>query len=379
MQKAKSILALALAVLLAVGAGAVPALAAADMDDVVGSVQDGVYVNEFFDIAFAPPADWTFFSDEELVALLGAVQEVAGDSAARDALEQFASSGTGGYVMYAYSSDGLENVNVIVQDLSYLGAAAASVTEQDMLEAGYNDAMTALADLVGEMDSELGTTVIAGQEHPSLDISYDGAAIGADAHVYQRMVYIIHDGYCFQITLTSLGDPAGLEDIAPYFMSTDGASPLGAVDGQRYVNQVFDLDVELPEGWTFDNGSPSEGLIATSADQTMSLILAVDDSSSYGDLSEEDALAMMIPSGDDILEACGADDGTVTNNTFDIAGQPHPGLRTEAVVSANGVDVDAYIQIVVIVADGYAMGIGLSTVGVDAIDELAGIFSPLYA
>ncbi|MCD7784158.1 MAG: efflux RND transporter permease subunit [Oscillospiraceae bacterium] len=41
-----------------------------DMNTVMGSVTDGVYVNEYADLTFSPGSDWTFYGDSELLEMM---------------------------------------------------------------------------------------------------------------------------------------------------------------------------------------------------------------------------------------------------------------------------------------------------------------------
>ena len=222
MRKWRVLLTAVMAVVMTLGAGAVPALtAAAETPDVTGAVRDGAYINEYFDIAFAPPSDWVFASDEELLQILGLTVDVVSKTDAGEAVKEFVESETGSCVMYACSPDGMDNVNVIVQDLSCMGLIDQLVTEDDLISLSFGENGMAMWQSMGLEDFyyKPGTAAIAGQEHDCMILSYNSAVLGMDADVIQQILFLVRDGYSFQITMTSHTDAAALDDIAAMFTS----------------------------------------------------------------------------------------------------------------------------------------------------------------
>ncbi|MCD7823421.1 MAG: hypothetical protein LUG86_05320 [Oscillospiraceae bacterium] len=41
-----------------------------DMDTVMGSVSDGIYVNEYAELTFSPTSDWTFYDESDLLDMM---------------------------------------------------------------------------------------------------------------------------------------------------------------------------------------------------------------------------------------------------------------------------------------------------------------------
>ena len=77
-----------------------------------GSVEGEVYTNDFIDVTFTKPADWTYLSDAEIAATLNNGQEIMDLNTLEKVLAETATV----YDMSASNADGTNNIMVLYEN-----------------------------------------------------------------------------------------------------------------------------------------------------------------------------------------------------------------------------------------------------------------------
>ena len=201
----KKTVSLLLAVLLFAGLGT--AAFAEETPNVVGTVTDDLYCNEFLGIQFKGNEMWQLLDAEETAQVMGyTVENVINDE---DLMKQLEESG----VMYdflAVKLDGSNNsVNVILEDLGVLyGSILKMDTLMDMLEKQLNQSLAGMGYQNLKITQE--TVEFAGEERPAFLIEGDFSGV----HIYEREVLIRQDQILGSVTIASVGMDTLDEDMA---------------------------------------------------------------------------------------------------------------------------------------------------------------------
>ena len=184
----------------------------AGVTGVMGKVKLDRYENPYFGLAFEPGEDWHFMTDEELRAM----QSMSAALLQGTDAEGYMDTIVGGYAAAAGTLDGRMNVSMMIQHVQGLSGAADQDSFLDLVlgdvetDADGNMTIPGMASAAVRRD----TVTLAGRELPALSIEADGA-IGMTVH--QRQVYVVRGDWFMQISLTSLRDEEGLEEMAALF------------------------------------------------------------------------------------------------------------------------------------------------------------------
>ncbi len=160
----------------------------------LGTIENGVYKNEFFGITAKLDADWTIASEERLAELVGLTADAITDEAISKQLEE---SGVA-FDLYASTDDDLTTLNVCIENIGLLYGAA-------MDESAYADA--ALGNLVTSLESigledvttEKATVPFAGKERVSIAIHATTSGID----FYETLVILKQGNYIATVTASS--------------------------------------------------------------------------------------------------------------------------------------------------------------------------------
>lgn len=172
----------------------------------MGSAEGNVYTNDYFGVTFAPPEDWHFYTQQELLEQQGLAAERFEGTEIGDDIRTIMDSEGGFSVMMAEKNGGIQNVNALVESLpgqaQYLSEGELlDLVEKDLgLEEGGD--MTAMG-LEGATLSR-NTFAFAGQEHEALRVDYTDTSMGIDLPMYIQMVFIMGQDYVLQITITTV-------------------------------------------------------------------------------------------------------------------------------------------------------------------------------
>lgn len=219
----KKLLALLLSVVM-VFALTVSAYAAEDSEDeevnpVLGYIDGSDYINEYFGISCTLPDEWSFFSDEELLELQGAAAELLEDTDMEKYLDAFLEDNESCYVMAAVSEEGLQNINVIVENLHGIGSF---ISEDDLIQIVMNELGLEEGGDLSSMGLEGATIetnsiIFADEERSGLTLTYTDSSAGFDISMYMQMVFIIQEDYAVQVTMTSVFDETGIDNMTGFF------------------------------------------------------------------------------------------------------------------------------------------------------------------
>ncbi len=195
-----------------------PQTAPEDRDPVLGYIQGDEYINEYFGLSCKLDEGWSFYTDEELLQMQGLAADMVSQSSFAEYMDEMLDSNASLYVMGAYTDDGLQNMNVIVQ---YLSAMGGYLSEEDLLdiafgEQGMNEEEFAAMGLEG-INIERNTFELAGSEHSGALLTHTDSSLGIDIAVNQQMVLILEGDYYIQITMTSMFDDTGIPTMASFF------------------------------------------------------------------------------------------------------------------------------------------------------------------
>jgi uncharacterized lipoprotein YehR (DUF1307 family) len=162
----------------------------------LGTVEGTVYTNTFLGITADMGADWTFAPKSDLAQILGMATENITDEDLLNALE---SSGVI-YDMYAVNNDGMQNINITMENLNVLQSLA--VTEQAYLEASKDQLAPALEDMGYENVTVTLTEIeFAGKSHAALKLH----GTISDMDFYETLVCIKQGSYIACVTVGAFG------------------------------------------------------------------------------------------------------------------------------------------------------------------------------
>ncbi len=159
-----------------------------------GFIIGDTYTNTFADITFNKPSSWSYYSDEELAALMGTTSEQMNID-----FEQLLEATGSVYDMMAVDSATGTNVMVMFENLAASGSTG--ISEQD-----YVDNLKAMLNYTG-MGYTFGgekTVYIGGQKYLSTMVSSTQYGVSMDQIYYIRIV----GNYAVGIISTLINTPA---------------------------------------------------------------------------------------------------------------------------------------------------------------------------
>ena len=165
-----------------------------DTDGAQGSVNGGVYTNEFAGIGCTLDETWTFYTEAQIAEINGFLTEGTSDEEMRQLMEENQSV----YDMYASSTDGLMTMNVVFQNMGLLFGTTMSA--QDYVELSAEQ----LPDAMGtygfeDVTASVTTAEFAGAECPAIAIT----ATVQDTPMYELLVCMKEGNYIYCVTLCS--------------------------------------------------------------------------------------------------------------------------------------------------------------------------------
>ena len=177
-------------------AGSIPQV----IDDLFGTVDGGVYTNNTLGIGCEIAEDWTFYSEEEIMALNEVVLDILSDPDV--AMVDPDDLGTVSITdMFATSPDNLSNVNVALTRLSVLEAHV--LTDETIASASLEQVLKAYENMgFINCTGEIEICEFLGEEHPVIHIQ---ASIGS-ALMYQTQVIMLDGRNYGVLTATSYGE-----------------------------------------------------------------------------------------------------------------------------------------------------------------------------
>lgn len=174
--------------------------------DVLGATEATAYENAYLGIGFNLPADWTFYTDEQIDELNGVVRDSLDDEIAEQLEESDAV-----YDMMAMGSTG-NNVNVIFQKIGSLQNAITS--EKQYAEASQESTKAALEQMgCTDVQIEIGNVNLAGKEHATLVITSNMNGVT----LYQKGVCMKAGSYFICITATAFNEDLTDDILANFY------------------------------------------------------------------------------------------------------------------------------------------------------------------
>ncbi len=185
---------------------------------------------------------------------------------------------------------------------------------------------------------------------------------------------------------------------------------VGAVQGQAYINEFFDLAFTLGDGWTFyteeqllelggltvdqlegtdaqeyvrefvESDQGSYVMAAYAPDGLKNVNLVVQDLSQNGAVTplltdEMVAAAAFGEEGMQVFQSMGLEDLTIEQNRVELAGAEHPGARISYNGASMGIDAQVYQQSATFVRDSYSLQVTMTSfISEDGLDEVASYF-----
>lgn len=174
-----------------------------DADDAQGSVNGGVYTNEFAGIGCKLDEGWVFYTAEQMAELNGALADGTDNADVKAMLADDPSI----FDMYAVSTDGLMVMNVVIQNLGLVSGAAVSPQEYaEIASAEVADTLTAYG--YENVTAQTTTADFAGTE------SCPAVAVTAERNgtaLYEQMIYLKTGNYVYCVTLCSFKEDVTAE------------------------------------------------------------------------------------------------------------------------------------------------------------------------
>ncbi len=160
-----------------------------------GSVNGGVYTNEFAGIGCKLDDGWVFYTEEQMAELNGALADGTDNADVKAMLAEDSSI----FDMYAVSTDGLMVMNVVIQNLGLVNGTAVGPQEYaEIASAEVADTLTAYG--YENVKAQTTSTDFAGTE------SCPAVAVTAERNgtaLYEQMVYLKAGNYIYCVTLCS--------------------------------------------------------------------------------------------------------------------------------------------------------------------------------
>lgn len=192
--------------------------ATADEEFGIGTTSGGTYENSFVGIGCTLDENWTFASEEEIMAQNGVWEDLIDDE---DLLEQLSSAATL-MDMYAYADDGLLAINVMLENIGVL--YGMTMDEDEYADAGIamlNDTIEQTG-VFSDYSIEKSTVMLAGQERTAIRVHEIMEIEGMDevVDIYQTEAIIKAGNYIAVIALASYIEDV-TDTLASYFYALD--------------------------------------------------------------------------------------------------------------------------------------------------------------
>ena len=185
-----------------------------------GTIEDDRYVNEYFGLGFAPPEEWTFYTEEELAEMMNLTIAVMEDEDLRETMRNFMEDGSSVTNMAARKGIGTQNLNMrlmknengmlMMYSEEYILKQIVATVEDQLTAAGYED-----------LELEIREIEFAGKAKPALFIT--GAFYNIP--VYQAEILLMGEEYYAIVTFTSLQEDL-LEEQFEYWYVLDAEEDL---------------------------------------------------------------------------------------------------------------------------------------------------------
>ncbi|MBQ8974608.1 MAG: hypothetical protein IJ072_02655, partial [Oscillospiraceae bacterium] len=132
----------------------------------IGQVVGGKYENKFFGIGCDLDENWTFYTEDQLAELSGFVSESLDNNTAKSKLD----SGSTVFDMYAYADEGLESVNIVMENL---GVLYGNILDENAYVTASMDQLSKALEGQGyeNVSCESTTVNFAGAEHAGIKLS----------------------------------------------------------------------------------------------------------------------------------------------------------------------------------------------------------------
>ncbi len=168
-----------------------------------GAFDGATYSNDFFNMSFTVPADWTISSKEEMKQIFQAgVDEIGSDDKETEKKLKLAEAKTL-YLAYAskhpldYAEGFNPNLNVVCENLSLTSLVIK--TSSDYAEAALKNMQSTMD---GYTFSDIQTKTISGAEFAIVDAVLDYSGV----EIRQQLVSTLKNNYAILFTLTYLED-----------------------------------------------------------------------------------------------------------------------------------------------------------------------------
>ena len=182
----------------------------------LGRIEDDVYINEYFGLGFAPPEEWSFYTEEELAEMMNLTIAVMEDEDLQETMKDFLEDGSSVTNMAAKKGLGSQNLNMRLmkneggqlQNFSeeYILEQIVDTVEDQLAAAGYKD-----------LELEIREIEFAGEEKPALFIT--GTFLNIP--VYQAEILLMGEEYYSIVTFTSIQEEDLLEGLFDYWYVLD--------------------------------------------------------------------------------------------------------------------------------------------------------------
>ena len=217
--KKKTVAVLVICALVFVMSGAAWAPSEADsgaiVDEALGRIEDGAYINDYFELTFAPPEEWRFYSEEELAQMMDITMEIIEDDQVRDLIRESLENG-GVTNMAAVEGTGGNNINMRLMkndmtallrefDEAFILEMIQDTVEEQLTAAGYRD-----------LELDIREIEFAGEKKSALFIS----GTFYDIPVYQAEILLMGEEYYSIVTFTSIMEDQ-LEEQFVYWRVTE--------------------------------------------------------------------------------------------------------------------------------------------------------------
>ena len=173
-----------------------------------GSVSGGVYENDFLGIACKLDDTWTFYDEDQILALNNITQDLYEGTDFESYFDENTSYFTD---MYAQSEDASKTINIVIESI---GVQNATLTEASYVELCLDTLVSALEQAGMENVTANGSSMtFAGAEHATIQISaeYQGVSM------YETIVCLKQGLYMSSITSCTWGENTTEDVLANFY------------------------------------------------------------------------------------------------------------------------------------------------------------------
>ncbi len=172
--------------------------------DMFGTVSGSTYTNPYFQTSFTVPAGWIFANDTQLSEFNGGLT--------KDRYMETLNAGGSVCAAYAQSSDGMQLLNLVLQDVSTIFDTSSGEITQDMIGMMFIQSSSYSSSSLENLGATVNSTDVTevtfrGQAFRSLDISF--SYMGMEG--MQRQVGIPVGNYICLVTVRSIGSDTTLD------------------------------------------------------------------------------------------------------------------------------------------------------------------------